>query len=137
MTTRPHWSFWLISGLMLLWNVAGSANFIVQMNPDMIASYREHEQTLISNRPLWATAGFAFAVFGGAIGCILLLLRKSIAMTFFISSLIGVVITIIHSLLSGVQFGMTEIMGIIMLPLEVAVFAIWYTWFTRRKGWVS
>lgn len=62
MTTRPHWSFWLISGLMLLWNVAGSANFIVQMNPDMIASYREHEQTLISNRPLWATAGFAFAV---------------------------------------------------------------------------
>lgn len=137
MTTRPHWSFWLISGLMLLWNVAGSANFIVQMNPDMIASYREHEQTLISNRPLWATAGFAFAVFGGAIGCILLLLRKRIAMTFFILSLIGVVITIIHSLLSGVQFGMTEIMGIIMLPLEVAVFAIWYTWFTRRKGWVG
>ena len=41
-----HWSFWVIVPFMLIWNVMGCMNFIVQMNPDMVASYRETEQAI-------------------------------------------------------------------------------------------
>ena len=49
-----HWSFWLISVFMLIWNVMGCINFFVQMSPDMIVSYREGEQLIIQGRPMWA-----------------------------------------------------------------------------------
>ncbi len=73
-----HWSFWVIGTFMLLWNVMGCINFIVQMNPDMVASYRDSEQSIILGRPAWATVAFAIAVFSGALGCLLLMLKKSV-----------------------------------------------------------
>ena len=134
--TKVHWSFWAISIFMLLWNALGCMNFFVQMNPDMVSSYRDSEQAIIQARPLWATIGFAVAVFGGALGCILLLLRRSAAIYLFIASLIGVSIAIIHSLTVGVGFGMVEIIGIIVMPLAVALFLVWYSKYTKHKGWL-
>ena len=73
---KMHWSFWVVSVLLLIWNVLGCINFFLQINPDMVSSYRETEQAIIQGRPLWATIGFAIAVFGGALGCVFLLLKK-------------------------------------------------------------
>ena len=132
-----HWSFWVIATFMLIWNVMGCINFFVQMNPDMIASYRETEQAIISGRPAWATGAFAVAVFCGALGCLLLLLRKSASYYLFIASLLGVIVTMTHTLGVGIDFGLGEILGIILMPLVVAAFLIWYSKQAERKGWVS
>ena len=134
---RVHWSFWIISIFMLIWNVLGCINFLVQMNPEMVSSYRETEQAIIQGRPLWATTGFAIAVFGGAIGCILLLLKKTTAFYLFIASLVGVLITTVHTLTLDINFGMGEIIGIIIMPTVVAVFLIWYSQYVKGKGWFS
>jgi hypothetical protein len=137
-TGRVHWSFWVIGVIALLWNIGGVANFIVQlMNADMLDSYRESERAIIEGRPMWATVAFAVAVFGGAFGCLLLLLRKSAAFYVFVASLLGVIVTMIHSLGLGIDFGLAEIIGIILMPLVLAVFLIWYSKYADRKGWVS
>ena len=132
-----HWSFWAIIIFMLIWNVMGCINFFVQMNPEMVASYRENEQAIIAGRPIWATVAFAIAVFGGALGCLLLLAKKSIAFYFFIASLLGVVVTMVHTLSIGIEFGIGEVIGIIIAPLMVAVFLIWYSKYVQNKGWIS
>ncbi len=132
-----HWSFWIISTLMLIWNVMGCINFFVQMNPEMVSSYRVNEQAVISDRPAWATVAFAVAVFGGALGCILLMLKKSISFYLFIASLLGVVVTMIHTLNAGIDFGIGEILGIVLMPLVVAAFLIWYSKYTENKGWIT
>lgn len=132
-----HWSFWLISTFMLIWNVMGCINFFVQMNPDMVASYRETEQAIIQGRPIWATAAFALAVFGGAFGCLLLMLKKPVAFYLFIASLLGVVVTMIHTLGAAIDFGVGELIGIIFMPIAVAAFLIWYSKYTQRKGWIG
>lgn len=133
---KIHWSFWAISIFMLIWNVMGCINFIVQMNPDMVASYRDTEQAIIQGRPAWATAAFAIAVFGGALGCLLLVLKKSVAFYLFVASLLGVVVTMIHTLGVGINFSTAELIGIIYMPVAVAVFLIWYSKYTSSKGWV-
>ena len=133
---KVHWSFWVISIFMLIWNVMGCVNFFVQMNPDMVSSYRESEQAIIKDRPLWATVGFAIAVFGGALGCILLLLKKATAFYLFIASLVGVVIATVHSLTININFGIGETIGIIIVPTVVAVFLIWYSQYVKGKGWL-
>ncbi len=132
-----HWSFWAIGAVALIWNVMGVINFFVQMNPDVLAAYRESERAIIEGRPAWATGGFAIAVFGGALGCLLLLLRKSAAYYLFIASLLGVLVTMIHALGVGIDFSLGEILGIILMPLVVAAFLIWYSKQAESKGWIS
>jgi len=132
-----HWSFWLIGAVALIWNVVGVINFFAQMNPDVLAAYRESERAIVEGRPAWATAAFAIAVFGGALGCLLLLLRKSAAYYLFIASLFGVIVTMIHTLGVGIDFGLGEILGIILMPLVVAAFLIWYSKHAESKGWIS
>ena len=77
-----HWSFWAIGAVTLIWNVMGVINFLVQMNADALASFPESHRAIVGGRPAWATGAFAIAVFGGALGCLLLLLRKSAAYYF-------------------------------------------------------
>lgn len=112
----------------------GVINFFVQMNSDALAAYRESERAIIDGRPAWATGAFAIAVFGGALGSLLLLLRKPAAFYLFIASLLGVIGTMIHTLGAGIDFSLGEILGIILMPLAVAAFLIWYSRQAGRKG---
>ena len=90
-----HWSFWAIGTVALIWNVMGIMNFFMQMKAGMLAEMPESQRAIIESRPAWATGAFAIAVFGGALGCLLLLLRKSAAFYLFIASLLGVIVQLI------------------------------------------
>jgi len=132
-----HWSFWVIGAVALIWNVMGVINYFVQMNADLLATYTESERAIVEGRPAWATGAFAIAVFGGVIGSLLLMLRKSAAYYLFIASLLGVIVTMIHSLAgSTIDFSPFEIAGIILMPLVVATFLIWYSKQAESKGWI-
>ncbi len=132
-----HWSFWAIGAVALIWNVLAAINFFVQMNADMVAAMPATHRAIIEGRPTWATGAFALAVFGGALGSLVLLLRKSAAAYLFIASLVGVIVTMIHTLGVDIDFGIGEILGIILMPLVVAVFLIWYSKLAENKGWIS
>ena len=129
---RPHWSFWVICVVALIWNVMGSINFIMQTNPKMVANYPEAAQSLIASRPLWATIAFAFAVFGGVLAEVIILLKKSIAYYIFIVSFLGALITNIHTfqVSSAVDIWVGSLMSIL-----IAAFLIWYSKLVKRKGW--
>ena len=135
-----HWSFWAIGAVALIWNVMGVINFFGQMNADIVAAMPETHRAIIEGRPVWATGGFAIAVFGGALGCLLLLLRKSVAFHVFIASLLGVIVTMIHTLgvaASTVDFSPFEIAMMVLMPLVVAAFLVWYAKQAESKGWIS
>ena len=135
-----HWSFWVIGSIALIWNALTVANYFAQMNPDMLASYREAERALIESRPAWATGAFAIAAFGGAIGAVLMLLKKSIAYYFFAASLLGAVVTVLHPLGvfgPGVSLGAGDIAGMIVMPVVVAALFAWYARFATGKGWIA
>lgn len=136
---KVHWSFWAIGVITLIWNLFGVINFLVQMNADMVAAMPETHRAIIEGRPAWATGGFAVAVFGGALGCLLLLLRKSAAYYLFIASLLGVMVTMIHTLAiagSTIDFSLFEILMMILMPLVLAAYLIWYAKRAIAEGWI-
>ena len=136
---RVHWSFWAIGGATLIWNVLGGVNFFIQMDADTVASFPETHRAIINGRPSWATGGFAIGVFGGAVGCVLLLLRKSAAYYMFIASLLGMIVTMFHTsniAISKIDFSLVELFVMILLPVVVSVFLIWYSKQVESKGWV-
>ena len=131
---RPHWSFWVISIIALIWNIMGSINFIMQTNPEIVANYPEAAKSLITSRPLWATIAFAIAVFSGVFAEILLLLKQSVSYYLFIVSFLGALITNIHTfqVSSAVNIWVGSLITII-----IAVFLIWYSKLVKRKGWIN
>lgn len=136
--TKPHWSFWLICILMLIWNVMGCMNFIAQLIPESLQTYRASEQLIIQSRPLWATIIFAVAVFSGAIGCLFLPLRKAFSYSLLIISLLAVVITVIQSLSIGIaQFSSNELIDIVLMPIVIAGFLVWYARYSKNKNWIA
>jgi len=137
---RVHWSFWAIGAFALIWNVLGSVNYLSQMNTDLVASLPETHRAIIEGRPAWATGGFAIAVFGGALGGLLLLLRKSAAVFLFVASLLGTIVTMIHTVniaSSTIAFSAVEILVMVLLPLAVAAFLIWYSRYAQSKNWIG
>lgn len=131
--TSAHWSFWVVGGVAMLWNMMGVMNFFMQMNPEIVATMPESYRTLIENRAVWVTAAFALAVVGGAVGSLLLLFKKSVAFYIFIASLLGGIVQIIPTISVG-NIESAVGTGAFML---VAVFLIWYSKMAENKGWIS
>lgn len=132
---RIHWSFWVIGALGLVFNLAGCVNFFSQMNANAVDAMPEAYRIIVESRPAWATVAFAIAVFGGALGCLLLLLRKLVAYHVFIVSLLGAVAAQIPF------FGMADLpiaalMGG-LIQLVVTAFLIWYAKWVQGKGWIN
>jgi hypothetical protein len=129
-----HWSFWLIGAIGLVFNLMGCLNFLSQMDPDRVASMPEAYRAIIEDRPVWATGAFSIAVFGGALGGILLLLRRSAAYVVLIASLAGAVVAQIPFLgmagfpVEALVGGLTQLIG--------GAFLVWYAKWAQRKDWI-
>ena len=133
-----HWSFWVIGAVALIYNVAGVINFFTQMNAETVAAMPEPYRAIIEDRPAWATGAFAVAVFGGALGCLFLLLKKSAAYYVFTASLLGATVTMIHTLgMADSDAGPVGALIGNLVQLLVTAFLIWYSKWGERRGWIS
>ena len=141
LSSNPPRSFYVVSGVALLWNMLGVGAYVSQvtMTPDVLSALPEAERMLYENVPSWATAAFAIAVNAGAMGCLLLLMRKSFATPVLMASLGGVVVQMFHSLVIANSI---EVYGpsAAMMPIIVALigaYLIWYSLDAKNKGWIS
>ena len=96
-TSPPVW-FWVISIIALLWFLMNMAAFFMRllMTDDVIKAMPENQQHLYRNMPLWVNIVFAGEVFGGALGCVGLLLRTKWALPLFAVSILGVLSQTFH-----------------------------------------
>jgi len=130
-----HWSFWVIGAVGLIFNLVGCMNYISQMNSEMVASMPDAFRAIVESRPAWGTGAFAIAVFGGALACLLVLLRKSVAVYVFIASLVGAVVAQIP-FLGMADFPVEAWIGWLS-QLVVGAFLIWYSTWAKHRGWTS
>ena len=89
--------------------------------------------------PAWVTSVFAVAVFGGLLGCILLLLRKRIAKPVLIVSLAAALIQIVYNfvLSNGLEvFGASALVTPVLV-IVVGAFLIWLASRATDLGWIS
>jgi hypothetical protein len=130
--TIPPW-FKAVAIVALIWNLMGVMAFIAQMmmTPEQLATLSKAEQDLFIATPGWANVAFAFAVFGGAIGCLGLMIKKLWAKTFFIISLVGVTIQMFHSFFVSNSFEVFGPGGMIM-PVSVIIIAVFLLWMSVK-----
>ena len=140
-TTSIPKMFYLISGAALLWNLLGIAAYVgqVTMSPETLAGLPPEQRALYENTPAWVTSAFAIAVNAGAIGCLLLVLRKALAMPVLILSLAAVLVQMFHNFFLS---NAVEVLGAAATvgPTFVIIVGIYLVWFAndaKTKGWLT
>ena len=133
-------SFWIISSLALVWNIVGIANYVLQvtMTEETLLTLPAGQQAVLANVPTWATSMFATATSAGALGCVLLLLRSSVAIPVLVLSLVCVFGQTYYAF--GIANAL-ELLGptsVILPALIIVVGAgmIWYARESKKKGWL-
>ena len=121
----PKW-FMIVAAVLLVWNLLGVMAYIMQvmMTAETLAALPQEQRELYENTPAWATAAFAVAVNFGALGCVLLLLKRSLAGLFLQLSLAGVLVQMFHSFFMSKSFEVFGPGGLVM-PVMVLVIAIY------------
>jgi len=138
---KPPTSFWVIAAVLLFWNLVGLMFYYMQvtMTPEvMAANFNEAQQEWMNSEPVWATAAYATAVTAGVIGALLLLLRKALAMPFFILSFIAVLVQDFNAfILSDWQsvWG-NSALYLPSIVIVICIFEIWYSRSSKAKGWL-
>ncbi len=95
MTQTPPPKWYMPAAIAgLLWNLLGCAAYLadVMLSEEALAAMTEAQQAVYAVRPSWAVAATAIAVWGGALGCVGLILRKRWALPVLVASLVGVIV---------------------------------------------
>ena len=136
----PSW-FKIVAIIAFVWNLLGVLAFVGQMfmTPAMLAELPVAEQELYANTPMWATAAFAVAVFAGALGSLLLLMKKGLAIPVLTFSFVGVLVQMFHSFVMSKSFEVYG-PGAAVMPMMVIIIAIYLVWLAnkaQKNGWFN
>ena len=129
----PGW-LRMVAGLGLLWNLFGAYQYL-----KTVGVVPGADEAAVAAMPAWVTGAFAIAVFGGALGCLGLLMLKRWSKLLLLVSLLAVLaMDLWMFVLSGVgrTAGGAE-MGVTVAVVIVAILLVWLAHSADRKGWLS
>lgn len=129
----PRW-FRVAAWLGLAWNLIGVAAFFSQQSTDPL-SLPDAQRVFYEETPMWATIAFAVAVACGTLGCVALVLRKSLARPLLVASLVAIVVQLVHSLGIGNGLAVFGPQGLILptLTLGAAIALVWVAGVSARQ----
>jgi hypothetical protein len=123
----------IVAALGLIWNCFGIYNYLLTVG--VVGG----GPSLAGGMPAWVTGAFAIAVFGGALGCLGLLMLKRWSKLLLLLSLLGVLaMDLWMFVLSGARAAMPPgELGVTICVVVVAVLLVWLAYSSDRKGWLS
>ncbi|RIA47144.1 hypothetical protein DFR49_1713 [Hephaestia caeni] len=139
---RPTAAFRVVAILLTLWNAFGCYAWYLQwtLGADAMGPATDYDRQLYAALPGWYNGAYAVAVGAGLLGAFALLARSAAARWLFVLSLIAIVV------MFGYLFLATDVIAVkgagTTLPFPIlialiAIFAIWFTGYATRRGWVS
>lgn len=140
MNPAPKW-YLPVAILALLWNLLGCAAYLgdVMLTPDDIATMSPAQQALYAARPAWAVSATAIAVWGGAAGCLGLVLRKRWALPLLVLSLAGVIVQDVALFVVSSAAAQAGTVAYVLQGLVLAI-AIGLVLLARKaiaRGWIA
>lgn len=141
--TKPGTGFWVIGGLLAVWNLSGLYQYYTfsTLEPEMLqaAGYSAEQMAHVFGTPAWAHSAYAIAVNGGVLGVIFLLLRKAWAVPMFVISLVGAILQFgdAYLLRNGLEIFERIWLVIPALVILICIFEIWYSRRASSRGWLS
>lgn len=135
----PTW-YWVVVAIAFVWNLMGVAAYLQQMSIDeaTFAAMAANQRALYEHIPPWVTAAFAIAVFGGSLGCLLLLMRKSFAVQGLIVSFIAVTVQMIYNVFisDAIDVYGSGSLGMPAMIFSFSVGLVFLARYAKKSGWL-
>ena len=98
-SVKAPWHLWVVGVVGLLWSAMGAMDYVMTKtrNEEYMSAFTPEQLEFFYGLPVWVVAAWAIAVWGGVLGAVLLLLRKSLSVSVFLASFLAMVITAIHN----------------------------------------
>lgn len=140
MNRPPIW-FFVVVVVALLWNAAGLMAVVadLRLSAADIAALPADQQALYAARPGWSVVGSVVAVVAGTLGCVLLLIRRRLAIAIFALSLAGLLVQDvgIFGVAGAAQGGQTAPLVLQGLVLVIAVGLLLLARHARSRSWLA
>jgi hypothetical protein len=136
--TSPKW-YMPVAIIALLWNLIGCAAYLmdVTLTPEALGAMPPDQQALYAARPAWAVAVYAIAVWGGALGCVGLVMKKRWAKGALLASLLGLIaqdIALFGMSPVAIETPVYALQGIVLM---IAVLLLLLANKAVRQGWLE
>ncbi len=132
---KTPWHLWVVGVLGVLWNLIGVVDFsatVTKFEPYM-SNFPQEALDYYYSMPVWSFVVWGIAVWAALIGCVLILMRKSMAVAFLGASLGAALISFGHGMINPAPEGLgNPIMMIAILGLAVG-FLVYALWLSRRN----
>lgn len=137
---KPSIWYWVICVLGLLWSIGGGYDYlmVVTENAEYMGKIPAETLDYYNSFPNWLMWPWAIAIWGGVLGWLLMLLRKTLAVHVFLVALVGLVINMFYFGLTG-GFPIMGLAGSAMMVvvLAISIFAVWFARRSRTNGTLS
>lgn len=139
--TKPPMSFWVIGVLALVWNGFGAISYLIMQlfTSDAVSEAMAEQEIAIESLPVWVTSAYAIAVWGGLLASLFLLMRKSWAKTWFLLSLLGVLVQSVYTFFMSNTLADNGA-GALALPIAIIAVAIYLYYYSGKaiaNGWLK
>ena len=132
---RTTWHLWPVGTLGFLWNAVGVFDYLMTQtrNESYMSRFTPEQLESLYGFPTWLVGFWALAVWGGALGALLVLLKRRLAVPVLLVSLLAMVVTAIHNFSSadGLYATGGTGPGFVLLIFVVAL-GLWL--YTRAMG---
>lgn len=121
MPTPRH--LWIVGVVGLLWNLGGVYDYLMTQteNEAYMAKFTPEQLDYFYGFPVWVTAAWAIAVWGGVLGAVLLLMRRKLAAPVLLVSWVAMILTTINTIGSN---GFEVMGGAGPMAFTAAIFVI-------------
>jgi hypothetical protein len=134
------WHIWVVGLIGVLWNGFGATDFLMtNLNRDMwfeMMGVTADQAAMMDAMPAWMHGAWFAGTWGAFLGAVAILFRSRWAVYLFWVSIIGFLISVVHSYIltdTGASMGQQGYImnGVIFLG---AVFFLWYSITMARRG---
>ena len=137
---HPRW-YSIAAIAALLWNLIGVAMFAMHytLSPEALAAMPAEQQALFEAMPGWTWVAYGVATIAGALGSLLLVMRRRAATWLLTLSLLAVAAQFAWQAVLSEAVALLGAMQALTLPLVVllaAALVCWFAWRAHARGWL-
>jgi peptidoglycan/LPS O-acetylase OafA/YrhL len=139
MEGRTPLHLWIVAVLATIWNAFGCFDYLMTQtrNEQYLANFTDPQRVYFDSFPTWMEAAWAFGVWGGLAGALLLLARSRHAVAAFALSLAGLAISTVYQYVlnsppADMMTGAMIAMNLVIWAVAIGLLA--YAMRMRRRG---
>jgi hypothetical protein len=138
-SVRAPVHLWIVGLVGALWNGFGCLDYVMTQtrNAAWMTQMTEQQRAWIDAAPFWSHGAWALGVWGGLVGCLLLLARSRHAVAAFIVSLVGLAVNTFYQFTAPMPSGHMDTGGALALHAviwSVAIGLLVYAMRMRSRG---